>query len=505
MPSILPCFDDRQIRGQIWLFFVISVLFILHAAHYWSWIEDDTFITLRYAENLVNGKGLVFNEGQRIEGYSNLAWVLLAAGAKSLGADPLIVVRLAGILSGLMCLLLSWCIARKLRPEGGVELMLAPLFLAVSPVLARHSVSGLETAAYAMCFSTSLFSIMARNGSLVRHVFGLASLCLLILLRPEGMVFGLLFLVLARGSILGQRPAWMAFCIALVLFLAWRWWYFGKLLPNTFYFKMTSGESAVFSGIRYTLDFILYNGGIILIGFALVLLMSRHAAPYIRRFLLVIALQAAIVITAGGDWMYHYRFYAPLMPLLAGLLAAGAGYTLAAAISHHGSSRLPSSVLAVVLVITFSCICLGENYVWRKVMPSVQSGQYLSQSYARLGLWLREHTPPGSTIAVSDIGAVGYYSQRTIIDMLGLVDPHIARSPGKLHRKNDPAYVLAQRPDYVILVERKDQNCHPWHWRLSDQALKNRPEFAVDYRLAHSMKMGFEEETARVYERLSER
>jgi arabinofuranosyltransferase len=502
---VLPSSTLRFLRypknSRTWLFIAICVFFLLHAAQYWSWVEDDVFITLRYADNLADGKGLVYNEGQRVEGFSNLAWVLLAAGAQLAGADPLFVLRLSGLIGGLACLLIAWLMARRLSPEGGVELLLAPLFLAFGPILARHSVSGLETTAYAMCFSFCLLTIISGAETRRRFVLGLSSLCMLIVLRPEGAVFGLLLLIIARGGSLGRRPAWIVFGLALAVFLAWRWWYFGTLLPNTFYFKMTGGESAIRSGIRYTREFLHYNGGGILVGFSLVLLLSRHAASNIRRILPIIALQTALVVKAGGDWMYHYRFYAPLMPLLSATLAGGIGFTLAAGRRLPGRCRSLSLIIAAALAVTFSGIYLGERHVWRVVMPSVESGNYLTQSYARLGLWLREHTPPGSTVAVSDIGAIGYYSRREIIDMFGLVDRHIARMPGELHTKNDPDHVLARKPDYVILVERTNQDCEPWYWRLPDRAIAEKPEFAADYRLVHSMEMGFEQETARVYER----
>ena len=41
---------------------------------------DDAFISFRYARNLLEGNGLVWNPGERVEGYSNFLWVLELAG-----------------------------------------------------------------------------------------------------------------------------------------------------------------------------------------------------------------------------------------------------------------------------------------------------------------------------------------------------------------------------------------------------------------------------------------
>ena len=65
--------------------FVCGIL----AAAWGAWLCDDSFISLRYAENLVAGNGLVYNAGEFVEGYTNLLWTLLLAGFAALGADPL--------------------------------------------------------------------------------------------------------------------------------------------------------------------------------------------------------------------------------------------------------------------------------------------------------------------------------------------------------------------------------------------------------------------------------
>lgn len=480
------------------------LLFVLHAALYWPWLEDDAFITLRYAENLVAGEGLVFNPGQRVEGYSNLAWVLLAAAAKRAGADPLVMVRLAGITSGVICLLLAWALAGRLRPGGGRALLLAPLFLAASPILARHAVSGLETNAYAACLTFGLWWLAGGSRSPRAAVLAVLPLILLFLLRPEGALFGLLILILDRRGAAGRSLIWIVFCLALSVFLCWRWLYFGSLLPNTFYFKMTGGDAALRPGFFHVREFLHDSGGAVLVGFGLALFLSEGAAPLLRRFGVVIAAQLGVILAAGGDWMQHYRFFAPLLPLLAAGLAAGVGQVLATCRQASGRRHLPALVVGAALATAYSGVYLGERAVWHAVMPAVRSGQYLSQAYARVGIWLREQTPPGSVVAVSDVGAVGYYSGREVVDMFGLVDHHIARTPGILHGKQDPDYILARRPDYVVLVERKDRDCRPWYWRLADQALAARPEFQDGYVLQHSIAMGFEDETARIYRRRAE-
>src|SRR5262249_53479206 len=71
-------------------------LLVAHSLYYW-FLTDDAYISFRYARNLADGYGLVFNPGfERVEGYSNLLWVLLLAGAHACG---LVIERVAPVLS----------------------------------------------------------------------------------------------------------------------------------------------------------------------------------------------------------------------------------------------------------------------------------------------------------------------------------------------------------------------------------------------------------------------
>ncbi|MGB5680770.1 MAG: hypothetical protein WBM47_02890, partial [Polyangiales bacterium] len=69
-------------------------LLVVGSAWVGNFIEDDTLISLRYAERLLEGKGLTWNDGERVEGYSNLAWVLGSAALGALGVDLILAVRI---------------------------------------------------------------------------------------------------------------------------------------------------------------------------------------------------------------------------------------------------------------------------------------------------------------------------------------------------------------------------------------------------------------------------
>ncbi|MBE8345803.1 hypothetical protein IQA88_19270, partial [Leptospira interrogans serovar Pomona] len=59
------------------IFMILLILFGIISAYRMRWISDDAFISLRYAKNFADGKGLVFNEGEFVEGYTNFLWTIL--------------------------------------------------------------------------------------------------------------------------------------------------------------------------------------------------------------------------------------------------------------------------------------------------------------------------------------------------------------------------------------------------------------------------------------------
>src|SRR5438552_12188088 len=79
-------FGSGAFSAGAWLAILVGVL---HAARL-AWATDDAFISFRYADNLVRGLGLVYNAGERVEGYSNFLWTLWCAAGISLGASPVV-------------------------------------------------------------------------------------------------------------------------------------------------------------------------------------------------------------------------------------------------------------------------------------------------------------------------------------------------------------------------------------------------------------------------------
>ena len=116
-----------------------------------SWVSDDVFIAFRYAENLVQGNGLVFNVGERVEGYTDFLWVLLSAVAIGIGADPAQSAGLINLASFAVIILLVAHLSRKVIPNRNVvPIGFAAILTAAHYTMASFGTAGIETMFAAM-------------------------------------------------------------------------------------------------------------------------------------------------------------------------------------------------------------------------------------------------------------------------------------------------------------------------------------------------------------------
>src|SRR5688500_7701941 len=108
---------------------------------------DDAYISFRYADNLAAGRGLVYNAGERVEGYSNLLWTLVLAALEVVGADMVVGSKVLGAVLATASLVPVYLLARRLRPFDGVP-CLATWMLASSFGFTGYAVFGLETSLF---------------------------------------------------------------------------------------------------------------------------------------------------------------------------------------------------------------------------------------------------------------------------------------------------------------------------------------------------------------------
>ncbi len=428
-------------------------------------VVDDAYIALRYARSLLEGDGLVFNVGERVEGYTDLLWVLLVALGTALTGVELPLVAL--VLNLVVVAANVWMVAvnaRRLFGPGGFPL--AALLLAGHAVFLAHGTTGLETGLVALLVQLALYALTGPAGPRSSAWAGVA-LVLAVNTRPDaGLFLPIAALTVAERARPGGPRAVFRDLLALaapgVVLLgveAWRVTYYGDWLPNTARAKSANG--AYWSqGFVYLVEFWLGSASLpwALAGAAWAV---RGSAPRPARLYigLGLALQTFYVARIGGDFMSG-RFFVVLLPLLA-ISAEGACRDLhlrrpaaAAALVGLLVAGLASGSLVRTGSLRWYIADEGSLYPVKRWSP-VTIGHVSWRSGSAVGRTLTDRgiTP---TIAAGTIGMLGYYGRLPLIDTHGLTDRTIASVEGNRrgyvgHERNASEAYLVSRG--VTLVQ----------------------------------------------------
>ncbi|NNE08050.1 MAG: hypothetical protein HKN20_05750, partial [Gemmatimonadetes bacterium] len=301
---------------------VLAGLLVGHAL-FFHYVVDDAFISYRYAENYANGHGLVYNVGDRVEGYTNFLWTVALALAAGLGQDPILWSRLLGLAAGVAVLFLSYAAVRR-RCHDHPAAILVPVALAANGAFALWCAAGLETSAFTFFVTAGLLAGSSHKPR--APIWGASFLGIASVTRPEGALFFAfvwLHAVFTRRHSMRTLGGSLALFAALVLPLYfWRYGYYGEWLPNTWFAKSGGGVDAIFRGLRYLGTYFGPFGG--WTSAALVplvfLVRLRH---WERTLLAATAAWLVYVVSVGGDSLAFYRFLVPVIPAITILALSG--------------------------------------------------------------------------------------------------------------------------------------------------------------------------------------
>lgn len=447
--------ERRHVNAR-WIAGVLILLAMLQLAQVlaFGWEPvDDAYISFRYARNFASGTGLVYNVGERVEGYTNFLWTMMLSAVAAAGFALPVASMAMGTVLGWVGLYLTYRLARDVHEERGLPLagaLFAPVLLVLYPGWAYWSASGMEPMLLA-CLVLGCLLMATRVHSLAAAVLlGLLAAAAAMTRWEAVVVWPVLAWAVVGGRARAKRffePTVVFFAMTAVIvfgiYFLLRYRYSGDLFPNTFHAK--TGAPLMFRmyyGLRYTGElgvcWLLPIAGV-------VWLYGLHG----RRSVLVTAavgVYALYVIWTGGDFFSWLRFYMPVLP--------GVAVICGFAVTKLLTRRAWSPGIRVATLAAMVALMLTASY--RLDFRMAQGHAELVHDWTRVGQWARQTFDRSTVLASAPIGAVGYYSDMKILDLLGLTDREIARhgvvdlTEPVGHRRYHVEAVLRRRPAVVL-------------------------------------------------------
>ena len=497
------------------------------------WLFDDAMISMRYARNFAEGHGLVWNPGERVEGYSNFLWTLVMSGVHAVGFSDTGASLAMMVIGAVLLLGATFVVGRICRTVApgrelarGVAMALTASFYP----LVYWTLRGLEVGLAALLIATAvLLALRLTDGWDRRAGWGLAAtLAATVLTRDDLLLPAVLILAFvawrvprqARRRVLARLVG--AVVVAVGAHTAFRLAYYGDALPNTYYLKLDG--IGLWTRVRRGLTVVAYTWlqelyAPLLLAAALVLTrrLRLHRAAVLLGVLFLA--QCAYCVYVGGDAFeavrFSNRYIAPVVPLLAILagmgldelvrapaerwrLTAGIGGAIGVVALLQVKDWLPTdlfdvpvsdgvNVLRPLAALVCAAVLVGSVALRRRTptagpriavlssavlalalmfavnarplktwVSSNAQDVTLFESFVRQGVDIRDLTPPETTVAMTGAGNIAYFDHRPAIDLLGKMDPVVAKGPPKPidfrpgHDKwNYPYSIGHLRPDVI--------------------------------------------------------
>jgi len=486
-------------------FVVIAILYLAFAGfliyqsstvaidgnHYFS-LFDDAMISMRYAGNLANGNGLVWNVGERIEGFTNPLLVFIMALAIFIfgKVGAVLAIQIFGLLLIAINVGLILKITHQLLPRNRFHdsaLFFAGFFSLTFYPLLYWSITGMETGLLATLVLYACWLLVSEDEFVFLNWPLAMVLGLCYLTRPDSVLFiaiVFLFRVIKKTRsvsmflrIVGEATLVLVIISGYQLF---RNGYYGAALPNTYILKATGMDFWIRlqNGWLFIIPFLRQFSALIITAIISLIVMVSHrhsslqkkldelfigARSFILLFLALFTTYLTYQVIIGGDaWPPYWRFVTPYLILFFIALVV-----ISAVVAQLVGSTPKKLTYLLTLLLFLELLYGGKAYVYDLLIDRRPYQSQANDTNINTALALRELTTEEATVAPYWAGTIGYYSQRYSIDPLGKMDPYIANLPADVsgavgwggmisvpgHNKYDLEYSFKLlRPDFIQYI-----------------------------------------------------
>jgi len=408
---------------------------------------DDPWIHLQFARNLREfGAFSYFRNEMVTAGSTSPLYTILLSVGFFFTSNEMLLSYVLGITFFAVSGLFFWLLLRRLVPDRPVFALAGMLVFLLEPRMEWAALSGMETTLFIAGVLASIYFFAAREWRILPVILGM-----LLWIRPEGVV---LIAILGAGAVYGayfgrrphpERPSPAApgalwpesrLSIGLLLLIAAAYFIMnyslsGSLFPNTYAAKIKFYASGTPDFPARVFAFL--TGGhmtVLAIFGAIGALMALRDVVQTRRaepFLLL----CWIVLMFLAYWrnlpylFQEGRYMMPVIPafLILGLLGASStGDFLQRKLFAKAGLRRYSLVSCALVLVPIAQFFLGGEAM--KVRYA-EACRYISDRQVKTAHWLHDNLPGEAVVATHDIGAIGFYSGRRVVDMVGLVSPEM--------------------------------------------------------------------------------
>lgn len=473
-----------MMKNKVLLF--VFFIFILHCLYFYPFFADDSLISLRYAKRFIEGKGLTWNDGEFVEGYSNFLWVILVSFLGKIGLNLIAASRVLGIILSLYTLFIIFQHFKDVRKK---YIVFGLLFLVITPSFPVWAIGGLEQPLvifFIALIVISVFSILDTPKNINNWIVLSLSCGLLSITRPDGILFTFLVLLFllynfrkkSSRAILSSILLYSAlipvfFYIGLLVF---RLYYYGEFVPNTALVKARLSLHHSVGGIKYFIKFLICTFPFNILSLYFLVHLSLKKDKKALFLLMIILIWSIYIVSVGGDIFPAFRQLEIVILIFSFSLIYGLHQNIQP-IQRWMEKRRNLFFISIIFAAYFAFQITykynNDAKIERWEFKAMKIGEVFKNSF-----------PENTLIGVTAAGSVPYSSDLPTVDMLGLNDYFLARNPPKdfgngtlAHELGDSNYILNIRKPDVLIFNTGDPNPS---FPFAQELLAN-PKFQQEY------------------------
>jgi hypothetical protein len=419
------------------LAYIYQTSFIAMDGHRYFALFDDAMISMRYAWNFSHGLGLVWNPGERVEGYTNPLMVLLMSAATLL-PDKSLAVLVIQLLAVPTLLGTAWGSIRLLRACRSAPLRVHPAFAETAVFvsvllyypLGFWTLTGMETGLVALLlvFAVTSSINLLGTGKPTSAIWMSCTLGLAFLTRNDSMLYALvvfaylgLQLRSSRHSLKGWLLGLGIYSLFVIAQQSFRYSYYHAWVPNTYILKLTGMllQDRLRNGILFVQPFLLETAVLLVLGIVGALVWGSRTDKYLVALFVVSVFYQVYV---GGEPWDRWRMMSAVMPLLLPVVVIQStrfGRTL--------TRGYPSRSLVAGILVAGGLL-LADARFWPEILLQDRPNPG-NPARMDMALAVNALTDETATVGVFHAGLLPYYTGRRAVDFLGKADPYIARLP----------------------------------------------------------------------------